>query len=216
MIGLLGDGVLHSDDAVGNAFADGLAIALSFEQNDAPVLDKRLYTGATNALMKLSDSLKKYGNRDHLDISRASKVARSAGVCLAATTTGAGSISDAEDPTQGLGPARLQCVETLFSMLGSPAFRKDEEIALITGEALAVYADAFSPTAVVWSSQEDEWPAEMDDEFAKALPPHQQVGHHLALRGRLDARYLYTLPPRFFKYFSPFFRSSLHCSVDQN
>lgn len=60
-------------------------------------------------------------------------------------------------------------------MLGSAAFRKDEEVALWTGEALALYSDAFSPKEVNWSSQTDEWPAEMNDDFAKVLPPHQQV-----------------------------------------
>jgi proteasome component ECM29 len=182
MIWLLGDGVLHKDDIIGNAFADGLSIALSYETNDAPILDNRLFKGSTQALIKLSNALRKYGNGDHTDAPRALKVVRSAGICLAATTSGAGCVSETDDPDQCLGPARLQCVEALFLMLGSTSFRKDEEIALVAGEALAFYADAFSPEDVVWSSQSDVWPKEMDEDFAKGLPPHQQVRGHTRLR----------------------------------
>jgi proteasome component ECM29 len=183
MLALLGDGIQHTDDVIGNAFADGLAVALSFETNDAPKLDTRLVHGATDALIQLSRALRKFCNGDYADARRASKVARSAGVCLAATTWGSGVVSaESEDPVQCLGHARLECVEALFSMLGSTAFRKDEEIALVTGEALAMYADAFSPKDVVWSSHSDVWPTEMDEEFARGLPPHQQVGALLGFR----------------------------------
>jgi proteasome component ECM29 len=165
----LGDGTLNPDEIISNSFADGLAIALSYSADDAPILDERLYAGTTAALVKLATSLRKYGNGDHADATRTTKLAHAAGICLASSTSGAGSTGS------NLGAARLDCVEALFSLLGSTAFRKDEEIALITGEALACYADAYSPKDVVWSSQSSNWPDDLNEDFAKELPPHQQV-----------------------------------------
>jgi proteasome component ECM29 len=169
IIQALGDGALNSDEIISNSFADGLAIALSYSADDAPILDERLYAGTTAALVKLATSLRKYGNGDHADATRTTKLAHAAGICLASSTSGAGSTGS------NLGAARLDCVEALFSLLGSTAFRKDEEIALITGEALACYADAYSPKDVIWSSQSSNWPDDLNEDFAKELPPHQQV-----------------------------------------
>ena len=165
----LGDGTLNSDEIISNSFADGLAIALSYSADDAPILDERLYAGTTAALVKLATSLRKYGNGDHADATRTTKLVHAAGICLASSTSGAGSTGS------NLGAARLDCVEALFSLLGSTAFRKDEEIALFTGEALACYADAYSPKDVVWSSHSSIWPDDLNEDFAKELPPHQQV-----------------------------------------
>ena len=39
----MGKEVLNSDDVVGNAFADGLGIACSYEQDDAPILERHLH-----------------------------------------------------------------------------------------------------------------------------------------------------------------------------
>jgi len=105
------------------------------------------------------------------------KLAQAAGVCLAATTTGSGSIdSNLNGNGSGLGLSRLECVEALFDILGSLAFRKDEEISIVVGEALADYADAYSPDNVVWSSPDSaEWPTEYDDSYANQLPPHEHV-----------------------------------------
>ena len=64
-------------------------------------------------------------------------------------------------------------------MLGSSAFRADEEIALLAGESLAQYADAYSPEGAVWSSSVDILPEEFDDKTAKELPPHQHVLYEL-------------------------------------
>jgi hypothetical protein len=60
-------------------------------------------------------------------------------------------------------------------LIGSMAFRKDNEVALVAGEALADYADAISPNNAVWSSSAPDWPGLYSDEFANELPPHQQV-----------------------------------------
>ena len=183
ILSALGDGTLHKDDIVSNAFSDGLSIALAYNSQDAPILDQRLYTGTTTALVKLWKALHKYGSGDQTNAPRASKLAHATGVCLAASTSGAGTRDSGSESVEidgvvyYLGPARLQCVDALFSLLGSTAFRKDEEIALVAGEALAQFADAFSPRDATWTSEAESWPADLDEEFAKELPPHQQVSY---------------------------------------
>ena len=177
IIGALGRGTMHSDETIGNAFAQGLSIALSYDGVDAPLLDPRLYSGTTTALTQLDVALRKYGNGDHTDPTRASTLAHAAGIVLAASTSAAGYVSnDSEDSVnRNVGPARIQCVDALFSLIGSSAFRKDPEIALVAGEALASYADAYSPNNAVWSSAATDWPNSYSDEYANELPPHQQV-----------------------------------------
>ena len=161
----------NTDDIVGNACADALAIAFSYDQLDAPILQDALIPGATIVLSNLSDAIRKYGNGEKIDIPRVSKLMKSTGMCLAATTATTGRI----DETTTLGEARLKCVDALFLMLGSTSFRKDEEVALWAGEALADYSDSFSPKDVTWSTKEDTWPPDNNEEFALRLPPHQQV-----------------------------------------
>ena len=162
---------MHDDDIVGNAFSDGLSIALSYDTIDAPKLDRRLVGGASVALERVSRALRKYGHGDFVDAPRVSRVVQTASIVLAATTC----IADGDGSVENLGPARIQCSDAIFALLGSDSFRKDEEVALKAGEALALYADAFSPKDVVWSSESKVWPSSMDEEFASALPPHQEV-----------------------------------------
>jgi len=177
----LGRGSLHLDDAVGNACARGITIAFSYNGEDAPILDKRLYTGTSKVLVELCAALKKYGGSDHTDAIRASLLAKAAGVTLAASSTAGVGLQENDDPsiTKGiirLGNARLQCVESLFDLLGSAAFQKHNEISLVTGEALAHYADAYSPEGAVWSRpMMEERPETYIDSYATELPPHQHV-----------------------------------------
>lgn len=172
IIAALGRGTVHSDEIIGNAFAQGLAIALSYGGVDAPILDPCIYVGTTIALTQLDLALRKYGNGDHTDSIRSSVLAHAVGIVLAASTSAAGYVST--DAERSVGPARIQCVDALFSLIGSMAFRKDSEVALVAGEALAEYADACSNTAV-WSSSAADWPGSYSDEYANELPPHQQV-----------------------------------------
>lgn len=169
----------NNDDIVGNACSDALAIAFSYEEQDAPILQDALIPGATIVLSKLSDAIRKFGNGDKIDVPRVSKLMKAAGMCLAATTATAGHV----DETTALGEARQKCVEALFLMLGSTSFRKDEEVALWAGEALADYCDSFSPKDVTWSTKEDIWPPDNNEEFALRLPPHQQVSVIWCLNG---------------------------------
>jgi hypothetical protein len=50
------------------------------------------------------------------------------------------------------------------------------------GEALAAYADAYSPKNAVWSTHSDAWPLEFNDEYLHNLPPHEQVLYALLHR----------------------------------
>ena len=71
--------------------------------------------------------------------------------------------------------ARSECVGALFKVLGSDAFRKDEEISLSVGEALATYASAFASSEDSMQLAVNEWPGDLDEDFAAALDPPPQV-----------------------------------------
>lgn len=173
IVHLLGKGLMHADEVIGNACAQGLVISFSYDGHDAPILNTFLYEGFALALNELNSALKKFNSIDHADPTRASTLIRAAGVLLAASTSGAGSRSNTEDVSVDLGPARLQCTEALFSILGGAAYRKDEELSLAVGEALAAYADAFGNAK--WSNESEIWPDDYDEVFAFELPPHQHV-----------------------------------------
>jgi proteasome component ECM29 len=172
----LGRGLLHSDEIIGNACADGLGIAFSYDGTDAPLLDSRLYIGSAAVLNQLAAGLTKYGNGDSTDAARVVKLSKAAGDSLSASTSGSGIVSvNARGEDVGLGPARVKCADALFTLLGSMSFRKDEEIGLVAGEALACYADAYSPKNVVWGAANLLWPDDFSESFASQLPPHQHV-----------------------------------------
>lgn len=171
----LGRGTLHSDEIIGNAFSQGMSIALSYDGVDAPILDSRLYGGTTKALALLDTALRKYSDGDHTDETRASALGHAAGIVLAASTSAAGYVSDDAAANRSVGPARIQCVDAIFNMIGSSAFRKDPEVAMVAGEALADYADAYGPESAIWSSSVGDWPDLYSDEYANELPPHSQV-----------------------------------------
>jgi len=99
----------------------------------------------------------------------------------AASTSGAGFTKGAVADKDGnnsidLGPARLQCVEAIFGILGSAVYRKDDELSLAVGEALVNYADAIGQGE--WSTDSDS--SELKEgsyveSYAFELPPHQHV-----------------------------------------
>ena len=180
IISALGHGTLHSDDAIGTSCAQGLKIAFSYSQRDSPQLDRRLLEGISKAMEDLVASLKKYGNGDNTNPQRASLLAKAAGSTLAATTL----LPDAPVKTStesdvntlsSLKTLRLQSVDGVFALLGSTSFRKDAEISLVAGEALAAYADAYSPEGAEWTIPDKEEPEEFDGDYAKDLPPHKHV-----------------------------------------
>jgi len=181
IISALGHGTMHSDDVIGTSCAQGLKVAFAYNQMDSPQLDRRLLEGTFEALKDLVTSLKKYGNGDNTDPQRASLLAKAAGSMLAATTLlPIASVESSEDVDSldrisSLKTLRLQCVDGIFALLGSTAFRKDEEISLVAGEALTIYADAYSPEGAEWSTPDMEEPEDFDEDYAKDLPPHKHV-----------------------------------------
>jgi proteasome component ECM29 len=169
----LGKALSHTDEQIGSASADCLSIAFSYESDDALEFDSRLYDSARNVLTMLSAALKKFGHGDFVDPQRSTRIARAAGVCLAATTIGS-SIDRTEHVK--IGSCRLECASSLVEILGSASYRKSEEISIAVGEALGEYADAYSPMNVVWTCPDPfEWPVDFSEEYAKQLPPHDHT-----------------------------------------
>eukprot|EP00986_Skeletonema_menzelii_P019099 scaffold27064_cov167-Skeletonema_menzelii.AAC.1 len=177
IVSLLGKGLMHSDAAIGNACSRAIVIAFSYEGQDAPNLNKKLFDAVAVALDKMNASLKKFASIDHADANRAESLIQASGLLLAASTSGAGSSNASEkDGTVGLGGSRLQLVDSLFGILGSAVYKKDDELSLAVGEALVKYADAFGQGE--WSSTGSgaEWPkGPYDAEFAFSLPPHVHI-----------------------------------------
>ncbi len=163
----LGVGLLHQDEVVGNACSTSLAIAFSCDQNDAISLQSHLSEASLGILLHLSMALKKFGNGDFTDSTRAALLAKATGVTLAATTIRA-SVS--------IGSARLECVKEMFALLGSSSYKNDPEIMLEVGLGLTQYADAYSPEGSKWTYPTIAKPKEFDDSYANELPPHAQVG----------------------------------------
>ena len=182
IVSLLGKGLSHTDEAIGNACSRGLVVSFSYDNKDAPILNPRLHDAVAFALNEMNSALRKFNSIDHVDPTRVSTLIRAAGLLLAASTSGAGSRSNDEKVSIDLGPARLQCTEALFAILGGPAYRKDDELSLTVGEALVSYADAFGSGE--WSSDSDlEWPeGAYDEAFAHGLSPHRHVLYTLFRR----------------------------------
>jgi len=57
----LGKGCLHGEEILGNACADSLSIAFSYDETDAPVLDGHLFESAFSVLTNLTNGLSKFG-----------------------------------------------------------------------------------------------------------------------------------------------------------
>ena len=91
-----------------------------------------------------------------------------AGVCLAATTS--------HDSAEGnrLGASRMTCLDGLMSLLGSGANRKDEEIALLVGEALGMYAGCYDIDVEL-----HDWREGYDEVLAQQLAPHEHALYFL-------------------------------------
>jgi len=176
---------LDSEEVIGNACSKGLTIALSYDGPDCFPLNEQMKQCTGQALVKLASSIRKYGNGDHTDASRAYSLAEAAGTVLASSTlyTNKSSFSSNSSKTEqnsiNIGSSRLECVDALFSLLGSSSYRKDPEISLVVGEAISFYADAYGPKDAVWSMPQGIRPEIFDETYANALPPHSQVVYRL-------------------------------------
>jgi len=161
-------GTLHTNEVVANACSSGLVIAYQYKQKDAPILPKPLATGTFVVLSTLCAAMKRFGTGNSADPIRVSLLIESAGNVLAASTVH-------QEDMANMGRIRLECVETLFDLLGSMSTRKDPELSLTIGSALAMYADAYSPDGCVWSSPHSNAQENFSQDYANELPPHEQV-----------------------------------------
>jgi hypothetical protein len=135
------------------------------------------------AIDSMNSALKKYSSIDHADPTRVSALIQASGLLLSASTSGAGFTKGAG--MIDLGPARLQCTEALFAVLGSPVYGKDDELSLGVGEALVRYSDALGGgewTSEVSNLKEGPY----DESYAFGLPPHQHVLYTLFRRETLS------------------------------
>jgi hypothetical protein len=148
--------------------AEAVTTCLSYDSVDCPVLDSRLYSCVSTALDSVTAGLKKYGHGDSVSAPLARKHIEAAGMCLAASTTASC------ESEFSLGSKRIDCVESLIGLLGSPVYRKDEEISIVVGEALSHFADAYSPPDSSWSKA-GTWAEEYDASLAHSLPPHEHT-----------------------------------------
>jgi hypothetical protein len=177
---LLGRGTKLADDAVANACVDGLEIVFSYDGADAPPLDIRLYQGCATALHELADSMIRFGNGEHADPRRTSRLARAAGAVLAATGSVSGVETNGDVATLSL--SRAVCVTSLFNLFGSSSFRKDDEIGLGIGEALAAYADCTNDLNLASMPTLTDWPSDYSDDLAARLPAYQHVTYVLVAK----------------------------------
>ena len=77
ILAMLAKGILQSDDVVGNAAADGLTVALSYTQQDAPVLHPRLSRVCNEILQAIAEGIKTFKDAgDASDIPRITKLVR--------------------------------------------------------------------------------------------------------------------------------------------
>jgi hypothetical protein len=173
---LLGRGTKALDEAIANACTDGLEIILSFDGIDAPPLDVRLYEACATTLYELADAMTLFGNGESAEALRTSRLARATGTILAATGNASGDVESNGNVKLNL--SRAACVSSLFNLLGSASFRKDE-VGLVIGEALATYADTNNARNHASISTSADWPSEYVEDFATRLPPHQQVAYVL-------------------------------------
>ena len=158
---------------IGNACARGLITAFGYSGQDAPILDTRLFEPVAVAMSGLVESLKRFSSIDHADTTRLSSLINAAGILLAATTSGAGHRNVVSKID--LGPARLQCIDSLFAIVGSVVHKKDEELSLSVGEALVKYADGIGTGK--WSSVTESLldNGQYDETIAHSLPPHKHI-----------------------------------------
>lgn len=174
----LPQGLAHSEIVIGNACSKSLIIAFGYASQDAPVLDSHLYESMSVALWGMNESLRHFSSIDHADSTRASSLIQAAGILLAASTSGAGAVN--------IGHSRLQCVESLFSIVGSVVSRKDDELCLAVGEALVKYADAVGVGKWKTSSSNTELETPRDGQYdealAQSLPPHKHVMYTILKR----------------------------------
>ena len=175
LLQLLGQGVVHKEEVLSRASVDAIGIALSFDTLDAPPFDQTLNDGLCAVLMSISIAIRKFCDGESVDAHRAIELVRVGGIALGAT-------SNVTDEVHGdFHKSRQVCLEAIFSSIGSSAVCKEEEIALVAGEALGRYVDS-----CVFQCSDLSWPNEYEEQFALKLPPQERV-FYLLLTHTLQA-----------------------------
>lgn len=164
----LGKGCLHSDEVIGNACAGALHLAFLPSTDDATILQNG--KDVCKALSFLTKALKRFGNGDHTDEHRTVLLTKAAGSLLSSTT-----LHDEDVCSNEITTCRNDCVDTLVSLLGSSANKKEPLLSIFIGEALGEFADAYSPVGSSWTLPKDSPPDEYSEKYANGLPPHEQV-----------------------------------------
>ena len=163
----------HSDEVIGNACADALCIAFSYNTADSPLLDPTLVLPLSSILDNVTMALKKFGHGDHTDATRATRIVRASGSCLAASVACDTNMIP-ESAAALIADVRRKCAQGILNLQASDVMRKDEEILLVAGEALADYADSYSPNSDCWQDAGD-WTETHDEAFQRKLAPHDEI-----------------------------------------
>jgi proteasome component ECM29 len=170
----LGYGCMHSEELVGNACSDGLVIAFHSDDNSSVHLGTEFCQSSVIDLRKLAEANAKFSHTDSLNVLRALKCAAASGACLAATTYPQQDVD--KDVLLVLHATRQTCVESLIGLLGSAAFRNEEEIAIGVGEALAMYASAYNTDEIdTFNHSIKKWPDTYDEELRLELSPAEDI-----------------------------------------
>jgi hypothetical protein len=171
----LGYGCMHSDELVGNACSDCIVIAFHCDDNFSVHLDTEFCQSSVTVMRKLAEANAKFSHTDGLNTLRALKCAAASGACLAATTYPQQDVD--KDVLLVLHATRQTCVESLIGLLGSAAFRNEEEIAIGVGEALALYANSYSNAGETDTNNHSikKWPDTYHEGIRLELSPAEDV-----------------------------------------
>jgi len=153
-----GSALTNVDDMVGNIFCDALFLSCSGGDKLKPELHESLKACLNSVLKNQASALNRFGDGDRVNAPRILKLIEPSGLSISI----AAGLSECSN-----------CVAALFKVLGSDAFRKDEEIGLAVGEALATFAEA--DCNLLQKIGARDWPLGMDDFFARNSPPAVQV-----------------------------------------
>ncbi|KAG7360904.1 proteasome stabiliser [Nitzschia inconspicua] len=164
----LGEGLLSPDESVGNFCCDGISLLCSLGHGQT--LLKSLVPAMTKVLSSVQFSLLQFGNGEQTNAPRTLKILKPAGLAMALANTMA---------MECVAGPLSECVSATIKLLGSDSFRKDEEVALYAGEALAKYACAHESTMVPSQDLSIGWPTELSETFARSLTPPAHVIYSL-------------------------------------
>ena len=159
---LLAQGVAQSDNQIGTGCAFAIEVAVSGGVG-VEVAKRLKENGALQYVFEsLSKTIKRYGDGEHTDSTRVMSVVKCTGSVLFAMGADAGGD---------------ECRDRLFDLLGSDSYKKENEVALVAGEALSLYGSVKDLRGVVGEDlrRKVEEGGEYDEEWGKQCGVGQQV-----------------------------------------